>query len=140
MKISGFIDKHIKTLAISIWIAGFLFVLLYNIFNLNITNLFPPCEWLTKYGFICPACGGSRSLHYFLKGQIIESMKYNITFTLTYIILIVFWALFTYKVFKNKDYQKFTINYLTVFGIVFIVLIVINTILRNILPYPHIKV
>ena len=137
MKILKFIDKHIKMLAIFIWIAGFLFIGLYNLFDWNLCTLFPPCEWLTNYGFICPACGGCRSLHSFITGDFINALKYNITFTATYIMLIIFWGIFTFKIFKKQDYQKFTIKYLTVFGIIFIVLIILNTLLRNILPYPH---
>lgn len=76
-------------------------------------------------------------MHSFITGDFINALKYNITFTATYIMLIIFWGIFTFKIFKKQDYQKFTIKYLTVFGIIFIVLIILNTLLRNILPYPH---
>lgn len=48
-------------------------------FLIQMTEYFPVCYFYEKTGYLCAACGNTRSVIYLLKGEILESMRYNIT-------------------------------------------------------------
>lgn len=59
-------------------------------FFIRLSALFPECQFYSRTGLLCPACGNTRSIIAFLKGDIIESAGYNVT----PILLFTFAALF----------------------------------------------
>ncbi len=63
-------------------------------FFIGLSEFFPECRFYSRTGFLCPACGNTRSVMAFLKGDILESVGYNIT----PVLLIAFAALFYIEV------------------------------------------
>ncbi len=44
----------------------------------NITQHFPECWFYEATGWLCPACGNTRSVKALLRGELITSLRYNI--------------------------------------------------------------
>ena len=48
-------------------------------FLIGLSRSFPECLFYRRTGFLCPACGNTRSVKAFLNGDIIKSIGYNVT-------------------------------------------------------------
>ena len=46
---------------------------------LRLTEYVPACPFYTQFGKYCPACGNTRSITALLHGDILGSLRYNIT-------------------------------------------------------------
>lgn len=57
---------------------------------IEIGYMFPVCNFYEKTGYLCPACGNTRSVIALLNGRIIDSLGYNIT-PLLLVILCIFY-------------------------------------------------
>lgn len=55
-------------------------VCVFTIYLLNPKEYtyFPPCYLHLITGQLCPGCGGMRSLHQFMHGNLYEALKYNL--------------------------------------------------------------
>lgn len=87
-------------------------------------------------GLECPGCGGQRSLHLLLHGEILQALHYNAFF----VIALPFLAYFYYMAIRvyvlgQKEYLKSFI-FRPWFGISLIVFVVLFFILRNIPIFP----
>lgn len=56
-----------------------LLLFLLKDYCIGLTRFFPECTFLEKTGYLCPACGNTRSVTALLQGDIVESLRYNIT-------------------------------------------------------------
>lgn len=56
-----------------------LFIYLSREFLIEIGHHFPDCYFYKKTGYMCSACGNTRSVICLLNGEILESLHYNIT-------------------------------------------------------------
>lgn len=67
-----------------LYLLGWIFIILLIIFIL-LFYIFPgisrfvltPCVFRSLTGLYCPGCGGSRSIQYLLRGEIIKSIVYH---------------------------------------------------------------
>jgi len=90
------------------------------------------CTILYLTGLQCPGCGGQRALHYLLHGEILTAICYNILFVVGFpFLLYLYYVLLQMYVLKNEKYLKRTIIS-TRFVIVFLVVLLLFFILRNI--------
>lgn len=73
-------DSYRKLKIITVLLIAFCFtvVILCKESVFRIGESFPECWIHKKTGFLCPACGNTRSVISMLKGNIIEAMGYNI--------------------------------------------------------------
>ncbi len=96
------------------------------------------CTLLYLTGFYCPGCGGQRSLHSLLHGQIFTALHYNFLFVIGLPFLIyLYYIVVQQYIVKSEKYQtKVIIS--SNFAWIFLAIIVIYTILRNINCYPFI--
>ncbi len=66
---------------------------------IKITNFFPECVFYQRTGFMCPACGNTRSVIALLNGNILESLRYNAVPTVIVILLIIaYLELFSFSI------------------------------------------
>lgn len=69
-----------KVLYLFGWIILFLLIS-----YLGLKKIFPdyfkiisfPCVWRTVFNIYCPGCGGTRSLHFLLRGKLLQSIYYH---------------------------------------------------------------
>ncbi len=52
---------------------------LYRDFFIISSKYFPECSFYRQTGYLCPACGNTRSVTALLHGDILNSLGYNIT-------------------------------------------------------------
>lgn len=74
----------IKKFTIQCYYAGFFAgvvllcgVSIVNVLHLDILHIFPPCILYTKTGLYCPGCGGTRSVHALMEGDVWGSFRYH---------------------------------------------------------------
>lgn len=58
---------------------------------INLGNKLPECYFYKSTGYLCPACGNTRSIISLLRGNIVKSIQYNITPLLLLIIAFSFY-------------------------------------------------
>lgn len=58
---------------------------------IGLSQFFPECIFYKKTGFLCPACGNTRSIKSLLHGDILRSVGYNITPVLISILIAAFY-------------------------------------------------
>ena len=110
--------------------AGFLFL-----FNPAVSKIFPPCIFQKLTGFYCSGCGTLRALHQLLHGNVAAAFGLNPLAVLCLPFLAyAFLAYFFINVFKSKIFPDVFIPPVLIW--IFLALIVIYTILRNIPVYP----
>ena len=110
----------------------FLVLMIYICINLDLIKLMPECIINKHFHILCPSCGGTRSVISFLKGNLIESFKYHQIFFLTIIYLFIVNIIFIINAFRKEEILKKL--YPTIrFWIIFIIIILVFTVFRNIL-------
>ncbi len=62
----------------------------------------PHCLFNSVTGYLCPACGNTRSVMLLLKGDFIGSLRYNITPALIAIVLFLLYIEFVFSAFGRK--------------------------------------
>ncbi len=73
-----------------ILLVSVLLLFLSGDFLIELSRSFPECQFYRKTGFLCPACGNTRSIRAILRGDFIRSIGYNAT----PVLLIIFAASF----------------------------------------------
>lgn len=66
-------------IAVAILPLLFVFIVLFKSQIICLTKYFPDCEFYALTGYLCPACGNTRSILSLLDGHILYSIGYNPT-------------------------------------------------------------
>ena len=129
------IEKRPKPYLIAFWVfvlLGFLvYNLLYRLVGFTITTD-PPLGFYTATGIYCPACGGTRMTHNFLTFGWWRAFVFNPFFFILYVAILGYMALITVQIFLGK--KPYKANFV-VFILVWVVMIIIFTVLRNFVPF-----
>lgn len=107
-------------------------LIIFIIINTNIVYLMPRCLINQTFHILCPSCGGTRCVINFIHGNFYESFLYHPIFFITIIYLILSNILYIVNSFRNKEILTFLYPK-TKFWIIFIIIIFIFTILRNLI-------
>lgn len=110
----------------------FLVLIIFIIVKLNIIKYMPECIINKKFGILCPSCCGTRCIKNFIIGNFKQSFLYHPIFFITILYLLFTNIIYIVNTIRKKQILTFLYPK-TKFWIVFIVIIVIFTILRNVL-------
>ncbi len=109
-----------------------IFIILYIFVNSTYIKLVPQCWIYHQTGILCPACGGTRCLIYLLKGNLIYAFFSHMVFFIGIVYLLIF--NFVYIINLNKKEKIGTCIYPKYwYIIIFAVVLIIYTIIRNLL-------
>ena len=103
---------------------------------IKVTSIFPKCYFYEATGWLCPACGNTRSVICLLNGDITGSLRYNITPVLLIIIAVCFYIELVCYSFNIKVHI-FPRNYVFLFVLLFF--LISYYILRNFIPFMRIE-
>lgn len=107
-------------------------LMLYGFVNSSYLELIPKCWVYQNTGFLCPACGGTRCVMFLLKGNLIEAFFSHILFFIGIVYLLVVNILYIINLNRKKKIaEKFYPK--TSYAVIFVVLLIIYTIVRNLL-------
>ncbi len=106
--------------------------ILYYSINFNYIELIPECWVYKNTGFLCPACGGTRCVINFLQGNFKEAFFYHMIFFIGIVYLLILNVVYLINLNKKQKilewvYPKYW------YVIIFTLILVIYSILRNIL-------
>ena len=119
-----------RYLKISIFIiAAGAILLLYFFVEPKNGNL-PKCVFHELTGLYCPGCGGQRSFHALLHGQLLTAINFNLLFILFLPLIIYFTLVFLF----GKKYSPSSFIYKTKFSVAIVIIVISFWILRN-LPF-----
>lgn len=107
-------------------------LILYGFVNSSYIELIPKCWVYQNTGLLCPACGGTKCVMFLLKGNLIEAFFSHILFFIVIVYLLVVNILYIINLNRKKKIAEF-IYPKTWYGVVFIILLIIYTIVRNLL-------
>lgn len=109
-----------------------LVLIIYISIQIGLIDIIPKCVVNTNFHILCPSCGGTRCVISFLNGNFYESYLYHPIFFVMIIYLIVVNAIFIINSFREKELATFLYPK-NKFWIVFIIILMIFTIYRNII-------
>lgn len=81
-------NKTNRIIVITLPIAGILFILMKN-YIFILTSYIPPCFLYSQLHLYCPACGNTRSVAALLQGDLMTSLRYNISPALALLFLVI---------------------------------------------------
>lgn len=119
----------------SIWIIGIEIVALiafYSFINSKYLAIIPECWVYQTTGLLCPACGGTRCVLYILEGNWVKAFFSHMVFFIGILYLLIINIIYAINLDKKKKvgiwmYPKYW------YAIVFVVVLIIYTIARNLL-------
>ena len=122
------------------WIAivvGVVALLLMKLFHIDIEQL-PirrmSCLLYTLFHVYCPGCGGTRAVFALLRGDVLLSLYYHPV--VVYTVVMYAWYLISNTVqWLSKEKIRIGTNFKTWYGVVAIVIIVVNWVVRNVLLF-----
>ena len=117
-------------IAFSIIIAVLIVFALVGLFRLGLFSI-PACVFFTKFGFYCPACGGTRAFICLLHGDLFESFSCNPIVIFSAIALIGYFGIYTVLKIKGMN-DKFLSKYCRISFFAFIFILIVNFIVRNV--------
>lgn len=131
MKFKSYHDYVAISLFFTICVIG---VFIY-FFQLGLFDI-PACIFFTKFGFYCPACGGTRAFVYLLNIDLFKSLYYNPIVIFTVISVIGYFGI--YVISKLKDGNDDILNkYSKICFYTFIFILISNFIFRNVLLHMY---
>ena len=103
-----------------------------TILNTNLVNYIPQCWIYQTTGILCPGCGGTRCVINLFQGNIKEAIFSHMIFFITIIYLLICNIVYIINLNKKKKiatwiYPKYW------YSIIFVIILLIYTIIRNIL-------
>ncbi|WP_108823317.1 DUF2752 domain-containing protein [Dysgonomonas sp. Marseille-P4361] len=102
----------------------------YAIYDMQGDNAL--CSFKALTGLECPGCGGQRSVHFLLHGEVLEALRYNAFFVIALPFLAYFYVMFILVyVLKQEKYLK-SFVFTSWFGFGLLIVVVLFFILRNI--------
>ena len=107
-----------------------LVLIIFIIIKLNLLQYMPECFIKHTFGILCPSCGGTRCVINFILGNFRLSFSYHPIFFITIIYLILTNILYIINTFRKAEIATFLYPK-TKFWIVFLIILLIYTILRN---------
>ena len=121
--------KKQQKIFIGIQIFIFLSIIgLYIVLNTNIIRSIPGCMFYKKFGFLCPACGGTRFMISLLNLDFVQAFYIHPVFFLLAIYLAILNISYIINIMFNKKIYLFRCWHIVFWGI----LLLIFTIFRNI--------
>ena len=105
---------------------------LFIIINSNIISVFPECLIYKHFGILCPSCGATRCVINLLQGNLYVSFLYHPIFFITIIYLIILNFVYIVNSLKKQEILKWIYPNLKKV-IIFIILLLIFTVVRNII-------
>ena len=115
----------------AIMITGLIIFALIGFFRLGVFSI-PACVFFTKFGFYCPACGGTRAFICLLHGDLLGSFICNPIVIFTALALVGYFGI--YIILKlNRMNDKILSEYCRFCFFVFIFILIVNFIIRNLL-------
>ena len=134
-KIINEIKNKPKRYLVIFWALVFLVFLSYNImfreFEISfLSEKGRGCS--SRFGFYCPACGGTRMTHNFLLFNFGQSFVFNPVIFLLYCFILIYIVIITFQIFFKK--KLFVPNF-TVLSLVFVFSLVAFTVVRNFVPF-----
>ena len=120
--------------------AAAVLLLLYFFFPLTGMAFFPACFFHSITGLNCPGCGSQRALAAVLRGDIAQSLHYNLLFVISLPLVLYVTAALAWNAFNNKKYQP-DFLYQPAFLKTTALLVILFWICRNIPvhPFPLLK-
>lgn len=108
----------------------------YAIYDMTGDNAL--CSFKAVTGLECPGCGGQRSVHFLLHGDIMQALRYNSFFVIALPFLAYFYIMFVLVyVLKKEKYLK-SFVFTSWFGFGLLIVVILFFILRNIPISPFI--
>lgn len=103
-----------------------------TILNTNLVNYIPQCWIYQTTGILCPGCGGTRCVINLFQGNTKEAFFSHMIFFITIIYLLIYNIVYIINLNKKKKiatwiYPKYW------YSIIFVIILLIYTIIRNIL-------
>ena len=121
--------KQYKTLILSQLIIIIFLLISFLFFRSGYIAVVPKCIFREKYGILCPACYGTRFAIEIAKFNFIAAFKVHPIFFISIIYLILLDSTYVVNVIFNKKIDIFKWWH----AIIWLILILIYTILRNII-------
>lgn len=114
----------------------FLLILYYYRYYSEVDTWGIQCTFHRLTGYLCPGCGGQRAIHALLHGNIIEAFHDNVLIILILPLLVFYYIVLGQGyLLSNKKFENYG-NFKTVYLYIFIAVLVLFFILRNIPYYP----
>lgn len=107
-------------------------IALYSLINSKYIEILPQCWIYGTIGLLCPACGGTRCVIHMLKGNWIKAFFSHMVFFVGILYLLIANIVYLINLKKEKKiatwiYPKYW------YAIIFAILLIIYTIIRNLL-------
>lgn len=107
-------------------------ILLYGFVNSKYLGIMPQCWVYYSTGLLCPACGGTRCIVHILKGNWLEAFFSHMVFFIGILYLVILNTVYLINLNREKKigtwiYPKYW------YAIIFAILLIIYTIIRNLL-------
>lgn len=109
-----------------------LVLIIYIAVRTGMVELIPRCVVNENFNILCPSCGGTRCVVNFIKGNFTESFMYHPIFFVMIIYFIILNIFFIINAFREKQICTFLYPN-TRFWNIFIIILIMFTILRNII-------
>ncbi len=109
----------------------FLVLIIFIIIQFDIIKFIPTCPIHRIFGILCPSCQGTRCVLSFIAGDFAASFTYHPVFFTTIVYLMTVNIIFIVNAFRKKEILTFLYPK-TKFWIIFIIILGIFTIVRNI--------
>jgi len=93
---------------------------------------YPVCPLYRLTGLYCPGCGGLRSAHEFVHGDLVAALHDNAPAVAAYVVFAVLWALWAVRAWRGRPAPRLALRPVQVWSIA--VLLLAFTVLRN-LPF-----
>ncbi len=107
-------------------------VVMYYNYQESDSNWSVQCGLYHMTGLYCPGCGGQRAFHYLLHGEIIKALRYNVLFVVGIPFFVYLYYILVKVYLLKGNYNAKGILFSKNFAIVFLLILFVYFVLRNI--------